>query len=118
VTVLEAATGAIRWFSVLPAGEATGSGFHDVRFDEAGHVVAVMKLAAGSESNFALVSFDGSTGAQRWRRGLTGSSAFWNAADRLAVGPTGRVVVVGTSTWVGTGSDATVWSVDAATGSD
>jgi outer membrane protein assembly factor BamB len=116
VAMLEAPTGAIRWLSVLPAGETTNAWVSDVGLDDAGHVVAT--LALGSEQPFAVVAFDGSNGTERWRRVLAESSSYLAGANRLTIGPNGRVVAVGMGTWADTGRDATVWSIDGETGSD
>jgi outer membrane protein assembly factor BamB len=113
VAVLDEPTGAVRWMNV---GPADGSSYADARFDATGNVVAAGQVDHGSTSDFFIVAFDGATGGERWRRTVGGNGD--GQVRRLAIGPTGRAVAVGTSTWLDTAVDATVLSVDGTSGAD
>ena len=116
VAVLEEPTGAVRWMDVVPADRSWF--YDDARFDAAGNVVTALRLQSGPAIDLAIVSLDGVSGSERWRRVIHGSSDHRDVLSRLAIAPTGRVVAVGTTTWIDTGADVTVLAVDGTTGAD
>jgi len=82
--------------------QGTASGVAEagaVALDGAGNVVAAGALTnAGTLSDFAVVKFDGASGAEQWRQSINGSSNGHEEARTVAVNAAGDVIAAGAIT--------------------
>lgn len=90
-----------------------------VVMDAGGNVFAVGVLASTSTgNNFAVVKFDGGSGAELWRQGIHGTASGIAEARAVAVDAAGDVVAAGALTNAGTLTDFTVAKFDGASGAE
>jgi hypothetical protein len=119
VVKFDGVTGAELWRQVIK-GTANGADLASaVTVDADGNVIA-----AGSTENtltgadFTVVKFDGTTGAELWRKVINGTANDTDAAFAVTVDAAGDVVAVGRTANVGTGDDFTVVKLRGIDGSD
>jgi hypothetical protein len=88
-----------------------------VSVDLSGDVVAVGFLRnTGSAEDLAVVKLEGATGAELWRREITGSAAGTDQAYSVAIDASGDVLVAGFVTNAGTGRDLIVLKLSGSNG--
>src|SRR5207249_3486377 len=115
----DAATGARLWMATYDgpgrsSDEAFGLG---VSPNGASVFVTGQSWGIGTDGDYATVSYDAATGAQRWVARYDGPAASYDWAYDLGVSPDGGAVfVTGYSLGLSTGYDFATLAYDAATG--
>ena len=114
VLQLDGASGAPRWTATIGEPGSWASALA-VTVTPSGDVAAVGFSGGAPNSALAVATFDGATGAERWRRLVTGSDGF-GVGSGIAVGPSGNIVVGGRLRNAVSCYDITIMELAATTG--
>lgn len=116
---LDGATGGERWRVVIDGSNSNNDEAAAVSVDAAGHVVVVGSIRnAGSGRDLAVLSLDGATGAERWRRVVDGATGQADVGFAGAVGGDGTVLAAGRIRNGATADGFAVYKLAGATGAD
>lgn len=109
----------------VPDPDKNANRAQHVTVDPFGHVVAAGGLrnagaSGSSDFDFAVAKFDGVSGAEIWRRSLTGTSTLqkYDEAFQVATDPSGDVIAVGVIENAGTANDFAVVKLSGVTGAE
>lgn len=109
-------TGTELWRRSITDGRAAFDSATAVVVDADGDVIVAGVLASASTGdNFAVLKFDGGSGAELWRQAIYGT-AFGGAAQAVALDAAGDVVAAGALTNAGSLTDFAVAKFDGASG--
>jgi uncharacterized delta-60 repeat protein len=90
-----------------------------VTVDSAGNVIAAgFTTNSGTGSDFTVIKFDGSSGAELWRQVINGTDNRDDQAISVTVGGAGNVIAAGFTTNSSTGRDFTVIKFNGASGAE
>jgi outer membrane protein assembly factor BamB len=97
VVKLDGSTGGELWHQDIDGTASHEEWAARVTVDGLGNVIAVGKLrgSAGTKADFAVIKFDGSTGAELWRREIDGAAHESDYARSVAVDGSGDVIAGG-----------------------
>ncbi len=120
VAKLNGASGAVQWRTMISGTSRVSFDMaHAVSLDLAGDVsVAGYLRNSLTEDDFTVIKFDGTSGAERWRKSINGTSNGVDRALALAVDLNGNVVAVGHIRNAETLDDFFVIKLDGITGSE
>jgi cysteine-rich repeat protein len=119
VVKLDGATGTEKWRLVIDGENSRNDDLNAVAVDAAGDVVAVGGLRnGGSGRDLAVLSIDGATGAERWRRSVDGGANGNDVGFAAAVDGAGNALAAGRTRDGEAGDGFMVLKLTAATGGD
>ncbi len=111
-------TGTVLWRKEINGTANSGDAAVAGTADAAGNVVAAGVTAnTGTFGDFTVIKFNGNTGAELWRREISGTAGSGYALA-VAVDGAGNVVAAGATTNTGTGGDFTVIKFNGNTGAE
>jgi len=119
VMKLDGASGAELWRQAINGTLNRGELASAVAVDPAGHVVTAGEIQnAGTFGDFAVVKFDGTSGAELWRQVVNGTANQRDFARALAIDAAGDVVAIGDTDNAGTSVDFTMIKFDGSSGAE
>jgi len=119
VVKFDGSSGAELWRRAINGTANDSNVANAVAVDEAGNVVAAGRtMNFDTDDDFTVVKFDGSSGAELWRRAINGTANRFDVANAVAVDAARNVVAAGSTTNTGTRRDFTVVKFGGASGAE
>jgi len=119
VVKFDGTSGAVLWSKAI---NGTANNFDEafaVAVDGVGNVVAAGRTTnIGTIADFTVIKFDGTSGAELWRKVIDGTASGADFARAVAVDGVGNVVAAGFTTNTGTSRDFTVIKFDGVNGAE
>ncbi len=119
VVKLDAGTGLEQWRAELDGGNGAADAALGVAIDATGDVFVCGRLdRPATGPDFAVLKFDGATGAEEWRRVVSGTGTGDEVATAVVLDASGDAFVAGLLDDAGAGRGIVVLKVDGSTGAE